>query len=84
MRRIRRGYGRYKGKLPLNFFNWGRIVHLSSKFPYGKEDSTKQEKYNNKKKIFYPRMNNFGKKKKILYINEESDASDEDDSSNKY
>ena len=36
MRKIKRGSGKYKGKLPFKCFNCGRVGHFSTKFPYTK------------------------------------------------
>jgi hypothetical protein len=62
---------KYKGKLPFKYFNYGKIGHFSSKFPYPKEKySDNEEAYNQKehkksksqyKKKFYK------KKKKLLF-----------------
>lgn len=81
IRRLRRGSGKYKGKLPFKCFKCGRIGNFASKCPYGKEDSAKQEEGSKMKKMAYPKRNNFGKKKKSLYINEESGFSDASESS---
>lgn len=80
MRRLRRGYGKYKGKLPFKCINCGRIGHFASKFPYGTKDGTKKKENISKNKKNYPKRKNFGKKKKILYINEESEVFDSSDS----
>ena len=64
VKHIKRGTGKYKGKLPLKCFNCGGIGHFASKFPYPKqeddeecpEDSKKNNmifKKKNKKKTFY-------------------------------
>ena len=61
---IKRGIGKYKGKLPLKCFNCGEIGHFASKFPYPKQeyddecpkDSKKNKgifKQKNKKNIFH-------------------------------
>ena len=36
IKKLERGTGKYKGKLPLKCFNCGRIKHFASKFPYPK------------------------------------------------
>ena len=38
VKNIKRGIGKYKGKLPLKCFNYGGIDHFPSKFPYPKQE----------------------------------------------
>ena len=74
--KLERGYGKYKGKLPLKCFNCGRIGHFDSKCTYTrqyeneeKESSKfKKGKTGNKKKPYG--------KKKIVYTMEDSEGSD--------
>jgi len=33
-RKMKRGLGKYKGKFPFKCFDYGRVGHFSSKFPY--------------------------------------------------
>ena len=60
--RLNKGTGKYKGKLPLKCFNYGRIGHFSHKCPYPKQEVSDHEescchkgrkKYKEKKKNFY-------------------------------
>ena len=37
VKNIKRGTGKYKGKLPLKCFNYGKIGHCASKCPYPKQ-----------------------------------------------
>ena len=36
VRKLKRGIGKYKGKLPLKCFSCGKLGHFASKFPYAK------------------------------------------------
>ena len=57
--RLNKGTREYKGKLPLKFFNYGRIGHFSHKCPYPKQEVSDHEKScchkgrKKKKKKFY-------------------------------
>ena len=52
MRKLKRGSGRYGGKLPFKCFKCGRIGHYDPKFPYGKsEDSDYEKKHRNRGKF---------------------------------
>lgn len=31
---LKRGFGKYKGKLPLKYFNYGKVGHFATKCPY--------------------------------------------------
>ena len=65
--------GKYKGKLPLKYFNYGRIGHFASKCTYPKQDDSderetskfKKGKTGNKKKSY--------ERKKIVYTMEDSE-----------
>ena len=48
MRKIKRESSKYKGKLPLNFFNYGRVGFFFAKFPYGKREDNDDEENNDK------------------------------------
>jgi hypothetical protein len=37
VRRLKKGSGKYQGKLPLKCFNYGKIGHLESKCPHNKK-----------------------------------------------
>jgi hypothetical protein len=76
VKRLKKGSGKYKGKLPFKCFNCGRIVHFSNKCPHKGNDQTcdDEEKY---KHINFFKGNNF--KKKSLCINNEDDPSDDED-----
>jgi hypothetical protein len=38
VRRLKKGSGKYRGKLPFKCFNYGKIGHFSSKCPHNKKD----------------------------------------------
>ena len=47
--KIKKGFRKYKGKLPFKWFDCGKIGHFASKFPYPKgEDSDDENDYNHK------------------------------------
>jgi hypothetical protein len=74
VRRLKKGSGKYQGKLPFKFFNCGRIGHFSSKCPHKKKDhnSEGEEKYKFKR---------FGKKKSLRENNDDSSEDIDNDSS---
>jgi hypothetical protein len=40
VRRLKKGSGKYKGKLPCKCFNYGKIGHFASKCPHKRKDQT--------------------------------------------
>ena len=51
LRKIKKGYGKYKGKLSFKCFNCGKVGHFVAKCPYVKnESSDNEEDYNVKRK----------------------------------
>jgi hypothetical protein len=76
LRRLKKGSGKYKGKLPFKCFKCGKIGHFSNKFPHKRKDHTYDdaEKY---KHINFFKENNF--KKKSLCVNNDDDPSDDED-----
>ena len=83
VKNLKKGTGKYKGKLPLKWFGCGRIGHFSSKCPYNKhsngeeESNRKSKEYKKKYKKFFQR-NSY--KKQSLFIKDDSDSSEIDES----
>lgn len=44
VRKLKRGYGKYKGKFPFKCFNCGKIGHFASKCPYGENFGEEQQR----------------------------------------
>jgi hypothetical protein len=75
VRRLKKGSGKYKGKLSFKCFNSGKIGHFTSKFPYKRKDYTYDNEEKHKHEKVY-KENNF--KKKILCVNNDDDTSDDE------
>jgi len=86
VRNIKRGIGKYKGKLPLKLFNYGEVGHFANKCPYARNVNNNLKEYSSfkrykksktkKKKIFY-------RQKKNIYTNEDNNSFDYSDSQTK-
>ena len=77
IKKLERGTGRYKGKLPLKCFNCGRIIHFASNCPYPKQDDIdERESSKNLKKDKIKNKKKFNEKKNILYTMEDSEDED--------
>jgi hypothetical protein len=50
VRRLKKGLGKYKGKLPFKCFNCCKIGHFANKFPHKRKDQTYDDEENHKKK----------------------------------
>jgi hypothetical protein len=74
VRRLKRGSGKYQGKLPFKFFNCGKIGHFASKCHHKKKDqnSDDEKKYKFKK---------FSKNKSLCVNNDDSSEDIDSDSS---
>jgi hypothetical protein len=85
IKKLQKGSGKYKGKLPFNCFNCGKFGHFAAKCPYTEEDPEDQnnisKQYQKKEKPHYKKK--FYKEKNIFYSKEEnsnsSESSDSDD-----
>jgi hypothetical protein len=76
VKRLKKGFGKYKGKLPFKCFKCGRIGHFENKCPHKRKDHTCDDKEKHKHKNFF-KENNI--KKKSICINNDDDTSDDED-----
>jgi hypothetical protein len=74
VKRLKKGLGKYKGKLPLKCFNCGNIGHFANKFPHKRNDQTFDDEEKHKHKNFFKEN-----KKKSLCVNNDDDPSDDED-----
>jgi hypothetical protein len=75
IRKLKKGSGKYKGKLPFKCFNCGKIGNSSNKCLYPKqEDNDDEEAYNHKyhKKDKTQYKNKLYKKNKKIYSKEDN------------
>jgi hypothetical protein len=73
VKRLKKGLGKYKGKLPFKCFNYGRIGHFSNKCPQKKHDQNYEGEEKHKSRRF--------DKKKSLCVNNDDSSEDTDSDS---
>ena len=76
VKKLDRGSGKYKGKLPFKFFNCGRVGHYAAKCPHKKVTKQAQESEKNTSKNWWK-----GKKfsRKSFYVQQDSSTSEDSD-----
>ena len=75
VRRLKKGSGKYKGKIPFKCFNYGKIDHFASKFPYKQKGQTSDDEEN----YTFKKYNNEGKYKKKNLCENDVDSLEEID-----
>jgi hypothetical protein len=73
VKRLKKGSGKYKGKMPFKCFNCGKIGHFSNKFPHKKHDQNSEDEEKHKSRRF--------DKKKSLCVNNDDSSEDTDSDS---
>jgi hypothetical protein len=76
VKRLKKGSGKHKGKLPFKCFNYVRIGHFANKCPHKGKDQTCDDEEMYKHRNFF-KEKNF--KKKSLCVNNDDDSLDDED-----
>ena len=76
VKKLDRGSGKYKGKLPLKYFNYGRVGHYAAKCPHKK---TKNQTQDSDKTISNNQQKGKKFNRKYFYAQQDSSASEDSD-----
>jgi hypothetical protein len=79
IRKLKRGWGKYKGNIPFKCFNCGEVGHFVAKCPYTKDRNNNKEEDSILKnyKMGNAKKQKFNKQRKNLYANEDGISSNE-------
>ena len=78
--KLKKGTGKYKGKIPLICLNCGKIGHFANKCPYHKqEEGDNKITFKNKKKRNTNNKKKFYKKKKTFFTQEDNSSSEDNE-----
>ena len=77
VRRLDRGTGKYKGKLPFKCFNYCRVWHYASKFPHKKIENQSKGKEN----INFNNSHKWNRFNRTFYAQQDSSACERSDES---
>ena len=80
VRRLKKGSGKYKGKIPFKCFNCGKINHFASKFPHKQKRQTSDDEEN----YTFKKYNKEAKYKKKSLCANNVDSSEETDTDSSY